>query len=249
MTGTYIHTGGNLDANDNENAAGNMVNFALGSFFSGLARSRRRAPGTRSGAGRCGPSTGSGKTSTSSPDGGRDHRDENGSSLISTLFAMRSPSGGSTPNIQMSTSIYNHMVRDDEIWDASINIRRVGPVSIRGGYSYTKQDLNLTEDVAEIVLPIGGQGGVYERNIHTLKRGDLRHGRVHGPRRLLDLRRRPRHRPDRFPGPADLQAPRELDAQELPHGRRLGRVGRQLQRRRRARAERQVPLLLGQHLG
>jgi hypothetical protein len=171
VTGTYIHTGGNLDANDNENASGNMVNFALGSFYSGLSETQAPRAGNSFWRGAVRAEYGLGENVDFVAGWRQSHRDENGSALISTLFVNAVAFTGFDPNILVNTSIYNHMVRDDEVWDASVVIRKVGPVSIRGGYSYTKQDLTLSESLAEIVVPIGGQGGVYERNFHTVKAG------------------------------------------------------------------------------
>jgi hypothetical protein len=170
VTGTYIHTGGNLDANDNENATGNMVNFALASFFSGLSETQAPSAGNSYWRGAVRAEYGLGENVDLIAGWRQDHRDENGSALISTLFVNAVAYSGFDPDILKTVSVYNHMIRDDEVWDASLNVRKIGPVSIRGGYSYTKETLNLTEDVAEIVLPYG-QGGVYDRNFHTVKAG------------------------------------------------------------------------------
>jgi hypothetical protein len=170
VTGTYVHTGGNLDSNDNENASGNMVNFALGQFFSGLSQTQAPVAGNSYWRGAVRGEYGLGENVDIILGWRQDHRDDYGSALIATLFANAVTYTGRPPTNFLSTAIYNHMIRDDEVWDASLNVRKIGPVSIRGGYSYTTQELNLTESVAEIVVPYG-QGGVYDRGIRSVKAG------------------------------------------------------------------------------
>jgi hypothetical protein len=42
----------------------------------------------------------------------------------------------------------------------------LGPFAINGGWTQTKQNVTVTPDAAEIVVP-GGQGGTYERTVNT----------------------------------------------------------------------------------
>jgi len=54
--------------------------------------------------------------------------------------------------------------------DATVSARGLGPFGVKVGYTYDKQDVTVTPDLSEIVVP-GNQGGDFSRHINTFNAG------------------------------------------------------------------------------
>ena len=171
ILGSYVRANGESGTEGTEAATGNYVSFAAASFFGGLSetvQSNARAENWR-GAARA--------EVTVLPNlelaGGwveRSH-EQTGFELLSTLLTNTTNFAGTpTPNIQTILDINNGYKRTDQVFDIGAIYRKAGPFGLRFTYSHTKQDVTLSEDVAEIVVP-GGQSGDYERSINTYDAG------------------------------------------------------------------------------
>ena len=171
ITGTYIHTGGDSDANDNENATGSFVGFQIQNFFGGLSETVNSHAGNSFWRGAVRGEYGLSEDVDLIAGWRKRHRGETGNALISTLFTnVVGFTGITKSNISTLISANNRFERDDETWDVGVNVRRVGPVSFRASYEETKQDLDMTESLAEIVVS-GNQDGIFERKLHTVRVG------------------------------------------------------------------------------
>ena len=99
------------------------------------------------------------------------HREETGLELATDLYTgVTNFSGFLQANIQTLLSAQNGLTRDEEIWDFKLGFRKLGPVSIYIGGSSDQQNLNVSPDVSEIVLP-GGEGGSFDRHVSTVDGG------------------------------------------------------------------------------
>src|SRR5262249_16970990 len=166
LTGSYVYAapdvfGGSVDAD-----TGSFVSFQILRFFSGVAdtinpnvdghawRGQARAeaeiiPGL---------SVMGGWRETSSK--------LTGMALISTLYQNTVTfAGQSTGDILRLLEVENGIDRSDRVFDATL-LGRYGPLSFNGGWSQLHQDVTLTQDAAEIVVP-GGQSGRFERTVNT----------------------------------------------------------------------------------
>ncbi|HUM01085.1 MAG TPA: hypothetical protein VL084_02285 [Thermoanaerobaculia bacterium] len=171
ILGTYVRANGASDTQGTEAGDGNWVDFAAARFFGGLnstVNSNADAKNWR----------GSARAeATVLPNlelaGGwvERSRDQTGSELLSTiLYNTKNYAGTATPNITEILNINNGLTRTDQVLDIGAIYRKAGPFGLRFTYSHTKQDVTLSEDVAEIIVP-GGQSGEYERAINTYDAG------------------------------------------------------------------------------
>jgi len=62
------------------------------------------------------------------------------------------------------------MERDENVLEVKASTRNLGPVQLWGAYGSAKQDLTVTPDAAEIVVP-GGQGGDFSREVKLYSAG------------------------------------------------------------------------------
>jgi len=62
------------------------------------------------------------------------------------------------------------MERDENVLELKASTRNLGPVQLWGAYGTSKQDLTVTPDAAEIVVP-GGQGGSFSREVKLYSAG------------------------------------------------------------------------------
>ena len=171
ILGTYVRANGASDTQGTEAGDGNWVSFAAASFFGGLnstVSSNANAKNWR----------GSARAELTllpylEVSGGwvEKSREQTGFELLSTvLYNTRNYAGTATPNIQEILTINNGYTRTDQTVDAGLIFRQLGPFGLRFSVSRTKQDVELSESVAEIIVP-GGQSGTYSRTISTYDAG------------------------------------------------------------------------------
>ncbi|MFZ2490226.1 MAG: hypothetical protein WA208_01955 [Thermoanaerobaculia bacterium] len=97
----------------------------------------------------------------------KSNQELSGGALINSLFASSVSFGGATlGDVAHAMSTENSVDRDQEVMEAALVARALGPFALRVGYSTTDQSLTVTPDLEEIVVP-GGQGGTFERSINT----------------------------------------------------------------------------------
>lgn len=96
-----------------------------------------------------------------------DHRELGGAALVNTLFLNTLTFGGVDPrDVAEVLESENAVERDTDMLSAAVAARALGPFALRVGFSQLTQDLTVTPDLEEIVVP-GGQGGVFERKINS----------------------------------------------------------------------------------
>jgi hypothetical protein len=167
VVGSYTRARGSSDTNEQEDGAGNLVSFEISRFFRGFSdpiTSNSKATQW----------TGLGRVEVGIVDGidfeasyTRRHRDLDGFALISSLFLNTSTfTGVSTGDIARILEANTAIDRTDTTYEAGLSARGLGPVSLRGSYSQTNQDLTVTADPSEIVVP-GGQGGDFKRIVKS----------------------------------------------------------------------------------
>ncbi|MDQ2980381.1 MAG: hypothetical protein M3R62_14310, partial [Acidobacteriota bacterium] len=101
----------------------------------------------------------------------RRHRELDGYALVSTLFFdTLTFSSADPPNVARLLEARTSIDRTESVYEGNLVARGLGPLSIRGGYSQTNQDLSIAPDPSEIVVP-GGQGGDFRRMIKTFNVG------------------------------------------------------------------------------
>ncbi len=172
ILGSYVRANGESDTGGAGAGTGNFVSFAAASFFGGLNESVQSNANARNwrGATRAeltllpGLEVSGGWVEKS--------HEQTGFELLSTLlFNTYNYAGTATPNIQTILNINNGFKRTDQIFDAGLIYRKAGPFGLRFSYSHTKEDVDLSEDVAEIVVGPGGQSGSYSRTVNTYDAG------------------------------------------------------------------------------
>ncbi|HEY6930043.1 MAG TPA: hypothetical protein VJA66_10240, partial [Thermoanaerobaculia bacterium] len=90
-----------------------------------------------------------------------------GSALISSLYLDAvTYSGVSVGDLLKTISATTSVERMDRTYDASVTARQLGPVAVNAGWSQTQQNVQVTPDASEIVVP-GGQGGHFGRTVNT----------------------------------------------------------------------------------
>jgi len=165
LIGLYVKSTASGDDATNDSASGSLVSFPLARFFTGLtesASSRVQNTVWRAGA-RVEWHVLQGVDVT----GGfvRRHATWDGQDLVSSLFSGTTTFTGFTlADIQTLLNAKNSIERTEDVYDVQVAAKAFGPFGIRAGYSQTQQNLIVTEDPSEVLVP-GGQGGTFDRTI------------------------------------------------------------------------------------
>ncbi len=171
LIGSYQRASAEADTNESESLSGNLVSFEISRFFAGLtetASTRSKATFWR----------GSGRAELSLTDGvdlsagfSRRHRYMDGFALVSDLYLNAVTFAGADPkDLLVLLQAQNAMDRTDNVYDVALSARGLGPFALRAGWSQTKQDVTVTPDLSEIVVP-GNQGGEFLRRIDGYSAG------------------------------------------------------------------------------
>jgi hypothetical protein len=163
----YIRANSDSSTSETEDLTGNLVSFAISRFFQGLSEpisSRARNEQWR----------GHGRVEVEIFDGFdfsagymQRHRELDGFALISSLFLDTLTFSGQDPrDLERIIEANTALERTEKIFDASFDARSLGPLAIRVGYEQNDQDVTVTPDPEEIVVP-GGQGGNFDRKIRS----------------------------------------------------------------------------------
>ena len=175
LIGFYVRSNAGGDSTEQENLSGSLVSFDLSRFFTGLAdntSSRVQNTVWRAGA-RLEWHVLDGIDVT----GGyvRRHASWDGQDLVSSLFTGTSTFTGVTlADIQTILNAQTSVDRIEDVFDAQVSAKVFGPFGVRAGYSRIQQDLTVTQDPSEIIIP-GGQGGDFTRDINRVE-GALTYG-------------------------------------------------------------------------
>ena len=168
LVGDFVRFAADSKGNETENDTGSFASFAIGRFFNGLnedATSRAKNTTWRGGAR-------AEVTLTDKLDllAGyqREHRDLDGEALINTIYLQSTTfGGGDLRDLTTVLDANNSMQRKEDLLDVAVQSRSIGPLSFRAGWSTAKQDVDLTPDLSEIVVPGSNQGGSYQRRVNT----------------------------------------------------------------------------------
>jgi hypothetical protein len=172
LIGSYQRAHGEADTTESESASGSFVSFQISRFFAGLAETAS----TKSEATFW---TGSGRAEFAITDAidlsagySRRHRYMDGFALVTTLYSDTTTFAGGDPRklITIALDANNAMDRFDDVFDTTLSVRGLGPFTLRGGWSRTTQDVTVTPDLSEIVVP-GGQSGDFSRRIDSYRGG------------------------------------------------------------------------------
>ncbi|MEO7921928.1 MAG: hypothetical protein ABIT01_20875, partial [Thermoanaerobaculia bacterium] len=171
LVGSYYRAKLSDDSSEQEDLTGRLVSFPLSRFFTGLSENiSSRAELTQwKGSARVEVSILPGLDATAGFV--KQHRELEGYELVSSLFLGTTTFvGGDPKDIQRLIEANTSLERTEKTFEARIVARAFGPFSARLGWSRTDQDVTLTPDPTEIVVP-GSQGGNFERHIDTYEGG------------------------------------------------------------------------------
>jgi hypothetical protein len=169
LSGFYVRANASGDDATAEAASGSFASYAISRFFTGLSGLSSSAPTSlawRAG-GRAEWHVMSGLDVTA----GYTQRDQtwDNQALLADLFTGTSTfTGFSQADFQSLITTQTSIERKEKQFDLQASARFFGPFGVRLGYSRIEQDLTVTEDPAEIVVP-GGQGGTFGRNINRFE--------------------------------------------------------------------------------
>ncbi len=171
LTASYVRANYEGDTNASELLSGSLVSFRLGRFFSGLDQSissRTESPSWR----------GEARLEFDlSPEVRFDlgyearERELEGWALISSLYLDTLNFSGADPqDISQLIETTNGFEREDEVLSARLNLRGVGPFIFWAEGAMRSSDLDISEDVAQIVVP-GSQEGEFNREVDVIGAG------------------------------------------------------------------------------
>ncbi len=168
VIGNFVRFAANSNSDENENAVGSFASFALSRFFNSLTDEvNGRAKNTTWRGGARAEVIVTEKVDFLAGFQ-REHRSLEGSALINDLYLQTVNFGGVDPrDIQTIINAKNSLNRDEDVLDAALSARALGPFSVRAGFSTSRQDVDVTPDLEEIVVPGPSQGGTFRRRVNT----------------------------------------------------------------------------------
>jgi hypothetical protein len=168
VIGNFVRFAASSNSDENENAAGSFASFTLNRFFNSLTDevSGRAKNTTWRGGARAEVIV------TDKVDflAGfqREHRSLEGSALINDLYMQTVNFGGVDPrDIQVIINAHDSFNRDEDVLDAALSARALGPFSVRAGFSTSRQSVDVAPDLAAIVVPGSSQGGTFRRRVNS----------------------------------------------------------------------------------
>jgi hypothetical protein len=168
LIGNYARFSAESNGSETEADAGSFASFAISRFFTGMSENASSNAKNRTwrGGGRA--------EVTIAPNVDllagfqKEHRELDGVALIDTVFLQSITFAGFDRRDVESILRANSAVdRDETYWNAAISARSLGPFALRAEFRETKQDITVSPDLSEIVVP-GSQGGDFNRGIHTI---------------------------------------------------------------------------------
>jgi hypothetical protein len=168
LIGSYSRFSAESNGSENESAAGSFASFAISRFYNGLSESASSNAKNRTwrGGGRA--------EVTLAPNVDflagfqKEHRELDGVALIDTVFLQSITFAGfDRRDIETILHATSAVDRDETYWNAAISARSVGPFALRAEFRETKQDITVSPDLSEIVVP-GSQSGDFNRNVRTV---------------------------------------------------------------------------------
>lgn len=167
VTGNFVRFAADGDSTGSDDVTGSLASFAVSRFFTGISEdSTSRAKNTTWRIGTRADYAFNDKVDLTAGYR-REHRDLDGSALIRTLYLQSVTFGGADPrDLEVILSAENALKRDEDVLDAALLVRPVGPLALRAGISQSNLDVSVAPDLAEIVVD-GAQGGTFDRRVRT----------------------------------------------------------------------------------
>ena len=171
LLGSYVRASAGTSDLSQENASGSFVSFAISRFFTGLEESTRSDAQNKvwRGGVRAEWNVIEGLDVTASY--WQRHRELTGTALISSLYVDATTFAGlDKKTIVDAFTAATSLERTDKTLGVTASYKALGPVALRLGYATEKQEITVTEDPSEIVVP-GSQGGDFDRKVDRLDAG------------------------------------------------------------------------------
>jgi len=170
VIGNYTRFAADSSGSENEDAMGSFASFSISRFFTGLndnIEARAKNTTWRGGARAEVPIVNDVDFLASFQ---REHRALEGSALIDTLYLASLPFSGTGTAIDMTTVLNasSALERDEDLLEAAVSARALGPFAIRAGVSQSRQDVTVSPDLSEIVVAGPSQGGKFNRRVNSL---------------------------------------------------------------------------------
>ena len=167
LTGNFVRFNASSNGDETEAAAGSFVSFNISRFFAALNESARSQ--AKNNTWRAGARAEVGLAENVDVFAGfdREHRELDGTALLSDIFLQTVNFGGADPkDVTTILNATSSMERTEDNVRAGISARAIGPFAIRAEVRETEVDANVSPDLEEIVVP-GAQGGSFARRIRT----------------------------------------------------------------------------------
>ena len=167
LIANFNRFGANSKGSEDETAAGSFVSFPLQAYYQGLNEftdSRAKNTTWRGGA----------RTEIAVLDNvdflaGWQHesRDTTGTALIDTILLQSVTLGGvNAGTINDIVNTNNSLQRKEDVYNAAISARALGPFAVRVGFAQSHQDITLSPDLSELLVE-GNQSGTFTRRVNT----------------------------------------------------------------------------------
>jgi hypothetical protein len=168
LIGNYVRFSADSGSRETEADAGSFVSFPISRFFNGINEhdSSSAKNKTWRGGGRAEVSLYPNVDFIAGYQ--KEHRELDGTALIDTTFLQTITFAGfDKRDIETILASSGSIDRNEDVLNAAISARAIGPFAFRGEYREAKQDVTVSPDLSEIVVP-GAQGGEFTRRVHTL---------------------------------------------------------------------------------
>jgi hypothetical protein len=171
LVGSYVRADMKSATDDEVAGAGSLASFKLSRFYTGFTESVQARSESLNWRGEA-------RVEWEPTDGlqllagyTKRHRDQDGWATIANMYANTVNFSGADPKV-INTMLTSNtaMERDENVLELKASTRNLGPVQLWGAYGTSKQDLTVTPDAAEIVVP-GGQGGSFSREVKLYSAG------------------------------------------------------------------------------
>jgi hypothetical protein len=167
---SYARADYESDTFSSEMLSGSLVSFELRRFFGGLDQSIESRTKNPSWRGELRLEFDLGSRADLRVGYERRHRELEGWAMVSNLYLDTLNFSGFDPrDVEQLIDLDNGYEREEEIFNARLNIRDLGPFILWAEGNFNDQDLTLSPDASLLVGP--GQGGSFERDITSLGAG------------------------------------------------------------------------------
>lgn len=171
VVGSFVRADMSSTTADAEAGAGSLASFKLSRFFTGFTESVRARSESLNWRGEA-------RVEWEPTDGlqllagyTKRHRDQDGWATFADMYANTVNFSGADPKVINTLLTSNTaMERDENVLELKASTRNLGPLQLWAGWGKSKQDLTVTPDAAEIVVP-GGQGGHFTRDVKLYSAG------------------------------------------------------------------------------